>query len=731
MASITVDQLQVLITANSRDLDAKLGAISKQLGGMSNETSKFSKMSTVALGAIAGAAAALANKGINMITSSIGSAIKRVDTLNNSARTFENMGFKAKDSSKAMDALNKSILGLPTSLDDGVRGMTALAATYGDVSKGQKVFSAMNNAILGFGGSADMVNNAIIQLSQLPMDGPLDAQTWNSLRNSGFTPVLVAMAKESKMSVSALKKSFGEGELTVEDFTDKLLKLDKEGGGGLKSLEKIAKDSTKGIGTGFANMSTAINRGLANVISAIGSAEISGAIAQFGSLFESALTGFSKQVPFILASLSQLGSAISGALLPSLLALWNNITVNLMPALTQLWQNVIVPIGLAIGGALLVALNALIVGLNLLVTVTTAVATALSGMQGFIVSVGVALAAYKAVAITTNAVMLIQSAYAVATGASYMMLNGTLITVRTTTIAATVAQKALNLAMKLSPVGLVVAGAAAIVSAYIGVMGQSNNTKSATDRYAQAKRESEAASNNAKAAEDRLRGSLVTQQGANLQVERAQRSYNEAVKQFGPKSLEAREANYQLGRATDAKKKADQEAKKAVEERDKAQAASNSKKAALVAAEEAKKNAINRTSQNIVAQDKYLQQLSGKLGGLNGRNFSYTVTQNNVENGAKGSGAAKNGYALGGYTGRGGKHEIAGIVHKGEYVLPKEMVNQHTGMPKSFANASMSSNVGQGSTNLSINIGGEHLTDVVIKGINAKSFLGGASVINV
>lgn len=39
------------------------------------------------------------------------------------------------------------------------------------------------------------------------------------------------------------------------------------------------------------------------------------------------------------------------------------------------------------------------------------------------------------------------------------------------------------------------------------------------------------------------------------------------------------------------------------------------------------------------------------------------------------------GYATGGYTGAGGKYEVAGIVHRGEYVVPKEQVNQSTGMP--------------------------------------------------
>jgi hypothetical protein len=40
------------------------------------------------------------------------------------------------------------------------------------------------------------------------------------------------------------------------------------------------------------------------------------------------------------------------------------------------------------------------------------------------------------------------------------------------------------------------------------------------------------------------------------------------------------------------------------------------------------------------------------------------------------------GRADGGYTGKGDKYESAGIVHKGEYVIPKKDVDQSTGMPK-------------------------------------------------
>lgn len=283
----TLELIATIDTKNYKAGEKQIQSTNKNLEGDTDNTTgkmnkSFSGVAKVGMAAVATAAVALGA----VIVANIGGAIKRVDTLNNSSRTFAALGFDADTSKKAIDDLDKSIRGLPTPLDAAIRGMTSLAATYGDVSMGQKIFSALNNAILGFGGTAEMVDNAILQLSQLPMDGPLDAQTWNSLRNSGLTPLLVAMAKEAKLSVGELREQFGSGQLTVEDFTNSLIDMNKNGGGGMKSLEKLAKDSTNGIGTSFENLNTAITRAIANVIKTIGTDRIAGAIQNIAKFID-------------------------------------------------------------------------------------------------------------------------------------------------------------------------------------------------------------------------------------------------------------------------------------------------------------------------------------------------------------------------------------------------------------------------------------------------------------
>lgn len=238
----------------------------------------------------------IASKAFDMVKGSISGAISRIDTLANSSRVFDNMGFGANQTKAAMNGLQASIKGLPTSLDSAVQGVQILAASTGNLKQSQQVYSALNDSIIGFGGSTADVQNAVIQLSQAFANGKVDGMTWISMMNSNMGPVLNAVAKKMGMTTAELKDGLSSGKISVEDFQKALIDLDKNGGGGLKSLHKIAQDSTAGIGTSLENAKTAVTRGVGDMINSFNdfTQQVTGSgiaehIANIGSLAERGL----------------------------------------------------------------------------------------------------------------------------------------------------------------------------------------------------------------------------------------------------------------------------------------------------------------------------------------------------------------------------------------------------------------------------------------------------------
>ena len=263
VAGKEIDDLGDQATKSGRSIDGFKDRVSKTTGVVSNLGKGVAFM---AKGAVFGAFATVGSKAVNMVSDSLDGAISRIDTLNNSDRAFSNMGFSAEETKKAMDNLQGAIKGLPTGLDGAVKGVQLLAGSTEDVGKSTEIFKAMNDGILGFGGNAEMVDNAIVQLSQSFSNGKVDAETWNSMINSGLGPTLNAMAKQMGKTTGELKSGLSDGSISVKDFQDRLIELDKNGGGGIKSLNQIAKDSTKGISTSISNAKTAVTRGVADMI---------------------------------------------------------------------------------------------------------------------------------------------------------------------------------------------------------------------------------------------------------------------------------------------------------------------------------------------------------------------------------------------------------------------------------------------------------------------------------
>lgn len=317
-----------VVKLKSELASAKTGGLDQASKSTSSLTQKLG-VGTVAMGSFIGAiGATVVGKAFSLITNNVQGAITRIDTLTNATRNFQNMGVKTSVVNTQINNLKNAINGLPTSLDSAVSGVQLLTSSLnGNMPQSVSVFKALNDGILGFGGTTEQVTNSITQLSQAFSNGKIDAETWNSLIDSGLGPTLNAMAKQMGITTGALKSGLSDGSISVSQFNDALVNLDKNGGGGIASLSKIVQDSTSGIGTSIANAKTAVTRGVADMITAINNGiksldittplgkitGIGSIISQLGTVVEQTFRAIGQAIPQAFSGLSGVISSLVGS----------------------------------------------------------------------------------------------------------------------------------------------------------------------------------------------------------------------------------------------------------------------------------------------------------------------------------------------------------------------------------------------------------------------------------
>lgn len=220
-------------------------------------------------------------KGLGILTSNLDGAISRVDTLNNFPKVMSNLGISAYDSAEVISDLSKKLQGLPTSIDSAAMAVQRFTSKNGNVKESEKIFLAVNNAILAGGAGADIQASALEQLSQAYAKGKPDMMEWRTLMTAmpaQLTQVAKAMGYIDAASLGQAVREDG-GEKEFARMIDTMMKMNTEGINGFKSFEDQARNATGGIQTNIKNMKTAFVRGIADIIK-----QVDNALEPFGGL---------------------------------------------------------------------------------------------------------------------------------------------------------------------------------------------------------------------------------------------------------------------------------------------------------------------------------------------------------------------------------------------------------------------------------------------------------------
>jgi len=305
----------VRIAPNMTGIQQKIAAGFNGLGGQfaGQFSNEFSAKAAILAGAVAGVAQAAMQKAMSAISNSLGDAISRVDTLARFPTVMQNLGYSADEARTQVDRMAKSVIGLPTSLDQITTLATRLAPVSGSLTRATDVALAFNNAVLAGGGPTYRQADAIEQFSQMLSKGVPDMMAWRTLQEA--MPATLSQTAKALGITSGntleLYDQLQNGTISFQQFTDAIVGLNSEGLPGFKSFADQAKDSTSGIATGMQNAQTAITRGIASIIESVGQKNVSEGIASIGSAFEKALKMIAVAVPPTLSVLKSVFGFIS------------------------------------------------------------------------------------------------------------------------------------------------------------------------------------------------------------------------------------------------------------------------------------------------------------------------------------------------------------------------------------------------------------------------------------
>lgn len=241
---------------------------------------------------------------MQIVSQNMDKAINRIDTMNNFPKVMKNFGVSTDEANKSIKRIDKTVQGLPTSLDQAVAGVQDLFMVTKDLKESEKLFKAINDSAMVFAnGSTEAVDRFIYGFKQALSAGKVSAQDFNQM-NEAIPGLMSKVAEAMGITFKELKDGLSDGSISIERFNKTLNILDTQGVGAMKSLEKSAHTATGGIKTSIANMKTAFARGIANIIDSIDKSlksigGLSGAIGKVGKTVEGLFKSVSGIIPAI------------------------------------------------------------------------------------------------------------------------------------------------------------------------------------------------------------------------------------------------------------------------------------------------------------------------------------------------------------------------------------------------------------------------------------------------
>lgn len=212
---------------------------------------------------VGGAALGAGFSAINKVSEGLSSGFERYDIMKKYNRMMEGFQKGSYTTQKSIDALDKSVQGLPTGLDEMVNLAQRFTMTTGDMKKGTELAIATNNAFLASMSTDTQRYQGMMQMQDVLGGKDMNAKEWQALANS-MMPAIRMMGESLGKTGKELDQYVADvqqGKISNEEFIKTLQKAGQEGG----KIYKMAQESkntwqafSSRIGTAFSRMTYGI-----------------------------------------------------------------------------------------------------------------------------------------------------------------------------------------------------------------------------------------------------------------------------------------------------------------------------------------------------------------------------------------------------------------------------------------------------------------------------------------
>lgn len=259
--------------SGSKNLDQSLNNLSNQTQQTTQKVSAFQVM-------VGSLAAKAVSKLASTIKNSLGSAISRVDTLNNYTKTMEALGFTASEAEIAQEKLGDSIEKLPVALNECIATQQKYVALFDDMEEATDITIALQDATLAAGQGTEVASRAQEHWYSILANGKPELEHWKALTTA--MPAQMKQLAQSLLGTSAssqdLFNAWKDGTVSTKQVTEALKDLDKNGGEGFESFASQAETATGGLRTSLDNMKIAVTKSVASIIQSFGNENIESTI---------------------------------------------------------------------------------------------------------------------------------------------------------------------------------------------------------------------------------------------------------------------------------------------------------------------------------------------------------------------------------------------------------------------------------------------------------------------